>query len=182
VLVVDEAFMDAVPGEPETLLDGPAATGVVVVRSLTKTWALPGLRAGYLICPPHLRERLAAAQPLWPVSTQALAAVVACCAWPALADAERRAAEVTADRDYLRARLAGLGVEVAGTPRGPFVLARFPGGLAVREALRARGYAVRRGDTFPGLGPDWLRIAVRAPAVTGAFATVLRDVLQEVWR
>ncbi|MFL6076182.1 MAG: Rv2231c family pyridoxal phosphate-dependent protein CobC [Mycobacteriales bacterium] len=182
VLVVDEAFMDAVPGEPETLLDGPAAAGVVVVRSLTKTWALPGLRAGYLICPPDLRARLAAAQPLWPVSTPALAAVVACCGWPALVEAERRADEVTAGREYLRARLAELGIEVAGIPRGPFVLLRIPGGPAVREVLRARGYAVRRGDTFPGLGPDWLRVAVRAPAVTDGFVTVLRDVLQEVWR
>src|SRR2546421_8287398 len=123
--------MDAVPGEPETLLDGPAAAGVVVVRSLTKTWALPGLRAGYVICPPDLREQLAAGQPLWPVSSQALAAVAACCAWPALIEAERRAAEVTADREYLRARLTELAVEVAGVPRGPFVVVRLPGGLAV---------------------------------------------------
>ena len=28
------------------------------------------------------------------------------------------------------------------------------------------GFAVRRGDTFPGLGPDWVRIAVRDPATT----------------
>jgi histidinol-phosphate/aromatic aminotransferase/cobyric acid decarboxylase-like protein len=31
----------------------------------------------------------------------------------------------------------------------------------VRLALRQRGFAVRRGDTFPGLDPDWIRIAVR---------------------
>ena len=50
VLVVDEAFMDAVPGEPGS----PAAQrlpGVIVVRSLTKTWGLAGLRAGYVIGP-----------------------------------------------------------------------------------------------------------------------------------
>jgi hypothetical protein len=37
--------------------------------------------------------------------------------------------------------------------------------------------AGRRGDTFPGLGPDWLRIAVRDPATSGAFARSLREVL-----
>lgn len=36
-----------------------------------------------------------------------------------------------------------------------------PDALGLRALLRQRGYAVRRGDTFPGLGPDWLRIAVR---------------------
>ena len=40
VLVVDEAFMDLVPGEPATLVDPWVAdpTGVLVLRSLTKTW------------------------------------------------------------------------------------------------------------------------------------------------
>ncbi|MGH3398928.1 MAG: SNF2-related protein, partial [Streptosporangiaceae bacterium] len=42
---------------------------------------------------------------------------------------------------------------------------------------RRRGFAVRRGDTFPWLGPDWLRIAVRDPATPGAFARSLREVL-----
>jgi histidinol-phosphate aminotransferase len=41
---------------------------------------------------------------------------------------------------------------------------------AIRNGLRRRGFAVRRGDTFPGLGPDWLRIAVRDMATSDAFA------------
>jgi histidinol-phosphate aminotransferase len=49
----------------------------------------------------------------------------------------------------------------------------------VRERLRERGWAVRRGDTFPGLGPDWLRIAVRDPATTDAFIDVLAEILEE---
>ncbi|MFZ5850174.1 MAG: aminotransferase, partial [Actinomycetota bacterium] len=54
---------------------------------------------------------------------------------------------------------------------------RVPGGERVRRALRARGYAVRRGDTFPGLGPDWLRVAVRPPSVSDAFAAALAEAL-----
>ena len=51
------------------------------------------------------------------------------------------------------------------TPGGqaPFLLLRVDGAAAVRDRLRAAGIAVRRGDTFPGLGADWLRIAVVAP-------------------
>ena len=45
-------------------------------------------------------------------------------------------------------------------------------------ALRERGYAVRRGDTFPGLGADWLRVAVRDRATTDGFVDALRRVLE----
>ncbi|MGV9981147.1 Rv2231c family pyridoxal phosphate-dependent protein CobC, partial [Micromonospora wenchangensis] len=76
VLVVDEAFADTtgvpgVDGEPESLAARRDLPGLVVVRSLTKTWGLAGLRIGYLLGEAALLERLAAAQPLWAVSTPA---------------------------------------------------------------------------------------------------------------
>ncbi|MDG4865810.1 aminotransferase, partial [Streptomyces sp. T-3] len=47
----------------------------------------------------------------------------------------------------------------------------------VRERLRRLGFAVRRGDTFPGLGPQWLRLAVRDRATTGRFLQALDQAL-----
>jgi histidinol-phosphate aminotransferase len=47
----------------------------------------------------------------------------------------------------------------------------------VRERLRQAGFAVRRGDTFPGLGPDWLRVAVRDRATNDRFTAALAAVL-----
>ncbi len=49
LVVVDEAFADCVPGEPESLAAERDVPGLIVVRSLTKTWGLAGLRAGYLL-------------------------------------------------------------------------------------------------------------------------------------
>ena len=69
------------------------------------------------------------------------------------------------------------GVTVAGEPAGSFVLIHSAGGAAVRRRLREVGFAVRRGDTFPGLGPDWLRIAVRDTATSDSFLTALEAVL-----
>jgi len=48
----------------------------------------------------------------------------------------------------------------------------------VRERLRAAGFAVRRGDTFPGLGQDWIRIAVRDRATNERFVAALSTVLE----
>ncbi|MGW3962576.1 Rv2231c family pyridoxal phosphate-dependent protein CobC [Amycolatopsis sp. NPDC005003] len=175
LLVVDEAFLDAVPGEVESLAAGHP--GVVVLRSLTKTWGLAGLRAGYVLGSADVIERLRAVQVPWSVSTLAGVATVACCRPSALEEAEKLAVAAEADREYLVSGLAASGVDVLGDPRGPFVLVRVPEGAFVRARLREAGYAVRRGDTFPGLGPDHLRLAVRERATTDAFLTALRKIL-----
>jgi histidinol-phosphate aminotransferase len=181
VLVVDEAFADTVPGEPESLSGRRDLPGLVVIRSFTKTWGLAGLRVGYLLADAALVERLRAVAPLWPVSTPALAAAAACASPVAVAAERAIAHRLAGDRAHLVKRLAEVpGVRVAGSPASSFVLVEVPGGAVVRDRLRERGYAVRRGDTFPGLGPDWLRLAVRDPATTDAFVAVLADVLPTV--
>jgi histidinol-phosphate aminotransferase len=175
VLVVDEAFADTVPGEPASLAGRRDLPGVVVVRSITKTWGLAGLRAGYLLGPPALLRRLAAAQPLWPVSTLALVALAACSSAPALVEADASAVALTADREQLVAALAEVpDLEVAARSSTSFLLLRLPDGQRRRLAARAAGVAVRRGDTFPGLGPDHLRVAVRDPARSRLLARALR--------
>ena len=179
VLVVDEAFMDAVPGESETL-SGRSVPGLVVVRSLTKTWGLAGLRVGYVLAEAPLVARLAGAQAHWPVSGPGLAAIRACCSERAAKEAAEAAVEFERQREYLLGRLREVpGVTTYGEARAPFVLIRVTGADEVRNALRTRGFVVRRGDTFPGLGPDWLRLAVRSEDVVDAFTDALAEVLSQ---
>jgi cobyrinic acid a,c-diamide synthase len=162
LVVVDEAFMDAVPGEAESLArDG--GDGLLVVRSLTKHWSIPGIRAGYVLGHAAVIAELAAVQTPWSVSTAAIAAAVACSTAEAAAEACQRALTLGRWRDYLQ---SGLGDRsVAYVPSSaPYVLARL--GEGTRGALRAQGVAVRRCDTFPGLDASWARIAVRPPAMT----------------
>jgi cobyrinic acid a,c-diamide synthase len=175
VVVVDEAFMDAVPGERESLA-AMRLPGVLVVRSLTKTWAIPGIRAGYVLGDPDLVSELAAQQPPWSVSAPAAAAMVACSTSRAVAEAEERARETVAARTFLVDGLTGLDLQVSGTPETPFVLVRVP--VDLRDALRRHGFAVRRGDSFPGLGPGWVRIAVRDPGTTRGLLSAIASVLR----
>ncbi|OJF09425.1 Rv2231c family pyridoxal phosphate-dependent protein CobC [Couchioplanes caeruleus] len=185
VLVVDEAFSDTtwragVAGEPESLAARTDLPGLVVLRSLTKTWGLAGLRIGYVLAEPAVIGRLAAAQPLWAVSTPALAAAEACASPVAVAAERDIAAALAAERDHLVAGLRNVpDVTVAGEPASAFVALHLPGASEMRLKLRKRGYAVRRGDTFPGLGADWLRIAVRDTATSDAFLATLTDVVKE---
>lgn len=176
VVVVDEAFMDAVPGETASLADA-RLPGVLVLRSLTKLWGIPGVRAGYALGDADLVADLRAQQPPWSVSAHAAAALVACTSDDARAEAARRAAVVARDRAVLTDGLDALGV--AHLPSAaPFVLAQV--GTGVHAALRSAGWAVRRADTFPGLDDRWVRVAVRRPDVARRFLSALATVLQEV--
>jgi histidinol-phosphate aminotransferase len=148
----------------------------VVLRSLTKTWGLAGLRIGYVLAAPDTIGDLERAQPLWPVSTPALVAAQACVAPRALAEAAHAAHRVAADRSHLVAGLDEFGPEglrVVAPAEGPFVLVRLPRAAAVRRHLRDLGFAVRRGDTFPGLDEEWLRLAVRDRATVNSFLRAL---------
>jgi len=69
------------------------------------------------------------------------------------------------------------GVEVQRNAAAPFLLLRVPDGPRVRDDLRRRGVAVRRADTFPGLTPDHLRVAVRAPEQSRVLVDALRGCL-----
>ncbi|KQY56373.1 MULTISPECIES: cobyrinate a,c-diamide synthase [unclassified Nocardioides] len=169
LVVVDEAFMDAVPGETQSLA-GATTPGLVVVRSLTKLWSIPGVRAGYVLAEAAVVDDLRAQQVPWSVSTTAAAAMVACCSDDAASEAAERARQVVVRRKVLTDGLAELGVDHLASD-GPFVLARVDPGLRAR--LRTAGFAVRRADTFPGLDETWIRIAVRAPEPTRKLLSVL---------
>ncbi|MEO7260185.1 MAG: Rv2231c family pyridoxal phosphate-dependent protein CobC [Jatrophihabitantaceae bacterium] len=166
LVVIDEAFLDSVPGEPESLADSEDLSGIVVVRSLTKTWGLAGLRIGYLLGDAGAIAAAAAVQPHWSVSSPALAAAEACLSEAAQPEAHRRAVAVTARRRVLASELARRGFEISVDGVGPFVLTRHPDRAGLHAELRALGIAVRRAGTFPGLGPGWIRIAVRDEAAT----------------
>ena len=159
LLVVDEAFADAVPGEPQSLA-GSAPPDVLVLRSLTKTWSLAGLRVGYAIGEPAVLQRLSALRPHWPLGTLQLEAVAACCAPAAVAEARADAERLQGLRARMVAALRGLGLEVVDGC-APFVLFAVPDAALMRKRLRANGIAVRRCDTFVGLDGQYLRAAVR---------------------
>jgi histidinol-phosphate aminotransferase len=189
VLIVDEAFMEFVPGEQESLAGANASVpGLVVVRSLTKLWSLPGLRAGYLLAPPGIAAAVRAARQPWSVNALACAVLEAWARRTSAARAEpggtagsgettALARSVEAARAELAAGLAGLpGVRVWPSAAN-FLLLRVPDGPRVRAGLARRGIAVRRADTFPGLGAHHLRVAVRRPPDNRLLVETLGEIL-----
>lgn len=159
IVVVDEAFADAVPGEPESLA-GMSLPDVVVLRSLTKTWSLAGLRVGYALGAPEVLARLTARRAHWPLGTLQLEAVAACCTPEGVAEADAGARRLAQVREAMVAGLRAAGADVVDG-RAPFVLFRVDDAELMRKHLDTRGIAVRRCDTFVGLDGEYLRAAVR---------------------
>jgi histidinol-phosphate aminotransferase len=179
IVVVDEAFADCLPGEPESVAGHGDLNGLVVIRSLTKTWALAGLRVGYLLAAPEIVRLLAAAQPPWPVSSPALEACVATASDAAAREVEVWSRGLAAERAHLLGRLAGIdAVRMVAAAEASFVLLD-TGIVDVRTRLHRHGFAVRRGETFPGLRPGWIRVAVRDPETSDRFSAALRTVIAD---
>ncbi|MCV7069034.1 threonine-phosphate decarboxylase [Mycolicibacterium farcinogenes] len=174
LVVVDEAFADGIPGEAETLA-GDSLPDVVVLRSLTKTWALAGLRVGYALGAPDVLARLTAPRPHWPLGTLQLEAIAAASAPDAVAEADASARRHAELRSAMVAGLGGLGLDVAAGA-APFVLFTVPDAELMRKHLESKGIAVRRCDTFVGLPDNYLRVAVRPewPALVDAMTEVLQ--------
>jgi histidinol-phosphate aminotransferase len=174
VVVVDESFMDFVP-EPAPTLAGEPRKGLVVVRSLTKLWTLAGIRAGYLLAPPQLVAALTAQRQPWSVNALALAALEAC------AGDRATPRRVGADVANARAELVGALQALPGVRAWPgaanFLLLEVPDGEAVVEALRVAGIAVRAAASFPGLGEDHIRVAVRRPHENRRLVEALAEAL-----
>lgn len=158
-LVLDVAYDAFVEGAWDADDLVRAGLPVVVVHSMTKLHAAPGLRVGYIVASPEVVERLGAVQPSWPVGAAALAAGLA---MVTVESQQRRAlAEVTRVREFLAQALAGAGFEVAPS-QANFLLVRVGDAAAFRGRLLRRGFAVRDGTSF-GL-PEWIRVAMPVEA------------------
>ncbi|MGV0805535.1 Rv2231c family pyridoxal phosphate-dependent protein CobC [Mycolicibacterium setense] len=174
LLVVDEAFADGIPGEAETLA-GQSLPDVLILRSLTKTWALAGLRVGYALGAPDVLSRLTAPRPHWPLGTLQLEAIAAASSPEAVAEAHAGARRLAELRTSMAAELERLGLDVVAGD-APFVLFTVPDAELMRKQLESKGIAVRRCDTFVGLPDNYLRAAVRPewPALIDAMTEVLQ--------
>lgn len=154
-LVVDEAFADFAPHVSVADRAADATGGLLVARSFTKFFAVPGLRLGCLVT--GAAERARAYQPSWSVNAVAAAAGTAAAGDDAFVGRTLR--EVARLRGGLAgglARLPGLDVYPGAAN---FLLVRGPEGLV--EGLARRGVLVRGCAPFVGLGPDYVRVAVR---------------------
>ncbi len=156
-LVLDECFVEFCGPEASLLEDLESYGNLLLLRACTKTYAIPGVRLGYLLCSDAaLRERIGRQLPEWNLSVFAQAAGVACAGQQAYL--KRTAEYVQAQRAYLAQGLEGLGFQVCDS-QAPFVL--FYSGRPLYEKLLEQGILIRDCADFKGLSRGYYRAAVK---------------------
>jgi threonine-phosphate decarboxylase len=183
-VVVDEAFIDFVDGRPSVerfaRTSPPMGTSVSsptlwILGSLTKFYAMPGLRVGYILADSTQIERLAAAQPPWSVNTMAQHAALA-----ALQDEDyrdRTLAVIRQERAYLCEELTRLDLQpLPSSCNFLLVPVPCPSGL-LWERLARKGVLVRDCGNIRGLRGDYVRIAVRTREENARLLRELREAL-----
>lgn len=181
LLVMDEAFIDFIPERQRQSLEKEISVygNLILIRSMTKFYAIPGLRLGYAIAHPDRAAAMRSKQVTWSVNGLALLAGEAC---------------LSADESYIRATLSLIDKQRAFLRKGlaelgcrtwpgevNFLLVRLPSGWtaeAMQGRLGERGIMVRSCAMYPGLGPADIRIAVKDEAACHRLLEELGAVLE----
>ena len=161
-LIVDESFIEFTT-EPSLMTLATHRRRLLVVRSLTKSFALAGLRIGYLVAGRSRVEELAHRMEPWSVNTLALSAAAA-----SILDTnyiQKARSLIQREREYLSRELPQLGWLHSYPSSANFLLARirarYTTAPALERMLAARNVLVRDASDFRGLDNQYLRFAVR---------------------
>jgi threonine-phosphate decarboxylase len=180
-VLIDEAFIDYLP-EETVAPEAAQREGVVVIRSLTKFYGCPALRAGYAVAAPETARRIAAFLPAWPVGTLALNAFA-----EALADEDyvrTSLEECRINRANLSSELAAAGVRVFPS-QANFLLLELPEKCMTsaeleERLLRNHRILIRNCDSFEGLAKGrFIRVAVRGEAENRHLVQSIQTILEE---
>lgn len=178
--IIDEVFIDF--GEEHSfkhLLE--SSPNLVIIRSLTKFYGLPGLRIGYLLTSPGIAERVRHFVPPWSVNTLAQLAGAYC-----LSQEEYRQKTlnvVTEQRREMAEELASIpGLKVFHGEANYLLIEmdrRLPTSIALRnEVFRSGKILIRPCGSFEGLDDWYFRVAVRLPEQNEKLISEIRSWMQ----
>lgn len=178
LVVVDEAFMDFVPANGSCSLISKVQDypNLVILRSLTKFYSLPGLRLGYAVGHPERLQQWQQWRDPWSVNALAIAAGIA-----VLRDhtfQEQTLNWLPSARSQLFMALKDLGCKPWQSAANFLLVATDVSAPSLQELLLKRHQILIRDClSFPELGPHYFRIAVRTRADNQGLLTALADCL-----
>lgn len=161
-VVVDECFIEFCAGCPSLLSEPETIDRLLLVRSFTKIYSIPGVRLGYLLCNNRkLLTKIAGQLPEWNLSCFAQEAGCACAKETAFVKETEQ--YVAQERVFLERELKQRGFQVfpSATNFILFHTKNEPAAAALYKQLLTQGILIRDCENFRGLGKGFYRIAVK---------------------
>jgi histidinol-phosphate aminotransferase len=171
MVVIDEAYAEFGRERSATALTLlPRFPRLVVVRTMSKAFAMAGARLGYLAAAPTVVDALLLVR--LPYHLSAVTQAVALTALRHSAELLSSVAAIRTVRDQLVGDLRELGLEAPASDANFVLFGRFADRRAVWQALLDRGVLVREAGP-----PEWLRVSIGTAAETNTFLSELSGVL-----
>lgn len=180
-ILVDESFLDFREDAEGYTVRRLNDERLVVIQSLTKFYAIPGLRLGFGLAAPHLIEQLEQGKDVWNVNSLAQTAGIA-----ALGDeayAQNTKAVVAQEANFLYNELSTIAFLSPHLPTVNFILCKVKkgSGASLANMLRQSGILIRDCSNYPGLSEGYVRLAVRGHDENLHLLKVLRKLEAQTW-
>lgn len=176
LFVIDEAYLPLCSGpDAVSFVQSPMPPNLVVLRSMTKAFSIPGLRLGYAAGAPGTIRKLYHQKEPWTVNAMAQSAGLYLCGhfgW-----LEETAEKIAGLRESFTCRIAGIGGIKSFHSDANFLLLKTlrPEATAhdIRLELLRRGYFIRDCSNYPGLDESFFRVSVADAETMAGLATEL---------
>ncbi len=172
--VVDEAYAEFSGKSFVELTE--SYSNLAVTRTFSKAFGLAGVRLGYCVCSPELKELIMRVRQPFSVSLLAQKAGIA-----ALRDKEhlRRSVELARKgREFIVREARKIGIKAYNSETN-FVLMRHEKGAEIVEELMKSGIIVRGCASFPGLNEEYFRVSIGTEEQNRLFISRLKEVLNK---
>ncbi|WP_075980465.1 threonine-phosphate decarboxylase CobD [Bacillus massilinigeriensis] len=161
LLILDEAFYDYVDGYESMISYLEDYSNVIILRSLTKMYAIPGLRLGYMVANPDIILKIKAFQPHWSVNSVAMLAGELCIDNEVFQ--EKTKSYILKEKDKLFTYFESEGFDHSPSKTNYYILrdSREEDQMPFFIFLLTKGIVPRHTRNFSGLEGRWLRFAIK---------------------
>jgi len=163
-VVLDEAFIDFVDESLSFITEIKKNSHVIIVRSMTKMYAIPGIRLGYIAANPSIIRGVKALAPHWNVN--GLAAEIGAVSLQEEQYREQAIRHSTSEREKITLFLTDNGCTVTDSVTNfmSFTLGSGRDSNKLYEDMLARGIVLRHSQNFRGMDGRWFRIGMKNEA------------------
>ncbi|WP_153730331.1 threonine-phosphate decarboxylase CobD [Sporosarcina obsidiansis] len=162
-VVLDEAFIDFVDEKHSFIHQVETYSHVIIVRSMTKMYAIPGIRLGYLVAHPEIIENVKKQAPHWHVNGLAAEIGMLCLQEASYRERAIHHAEVERKKmaDFLRAHHC----RVIDSAANYLVFSPKLNARQLYQDLLRQGIVLRHSENFRGMDGRWLRVGMKSEAM-----------------